>query len=1124
MLKFKKVISSVLLAALIMSGMIMPVKAAAGDEIGEVSKDGVAFRFALIGDSHVAVNGDRKEYMEQAIKAFEAVGGVDAYGLNGDIVYYSKGAGDNVTSVEDVNTSNYDHVNSVLQNHGIGKDEGQIPFIASMGNHEFPESQNKKDICEAYVSAFENEFQQPLNYHAEYEGYNVIASGGRTYNLIDLADTNGDGVGDKLINSPEYYNTDEEWIMNEIRAIESAEDYNPDEPVFLMLHHAIQKTTCQTVNAMPQRYSAEFKAFLNERPNIVNLIGHTHAVLQWPETIWQDGFTVFQGSVTGTYGNANHQVQFIDVTEDNKVKIYKMDLVTNKFIGEPWEIDIPAGKEGFKYTDAIRKNTAVPKFAATDKITVDKTEEYSVTLTYPTGTCEETGELQDGFVAKHKITVTDKETTAVVSSKEYSAPYTTYPMPETITRTLTGLAPGTTYKISIVPVSANHVSGAAITGEFTTAGEKASVKAGEPTELEIDENLIGDIKTTVTENEDGTTTTTTTKSFEALFNGDSFRMRQGQYYTYKINVGEGEAVTEPGMYQVAHRYAVQKASAAIIMSVKHPDSEHFVPMVKRGLPSTGSHSNRSTVAKDDYITLKEGENTIKVIAYYVEGNDAVDMELPILSKVTEGGIVDYVTNKQVYNAVNVDDEVSGYGSITGSHIVTTGYQSYENVTFRKGDYIVVPVNVPYTAAYKVEASVKSTKSVSSTIGMAIGNELLDDWSALSYTNSISPTLTSSWVRQTVNEAVTLEAGKTYYFKVGATAVGDNHIAQIEKIRLTDTGAALSGLTMAGLSDNNGIVYPAFVGTTKAYTVYTSTTSTDITATPVDTSSTVIINGVEGAASGAATVTVSLEYGINNNIPVVVKNASGSVTGRYNINVIAAPISVVSLKDQAFCYIDSNATTATNVNELFDGDNANQSTRVVQMKSTGYIQVDLGEDYDKYILYKMVHRRGPSTSNKVLTVKGSNDPDFADGTEAVLGTSSGKEWTKSYSSSLKDVRQECTLNADRKYRYIRITAAGTIYPYRIDIYGFNDVTETVADDLTSTVSVPSQMYATGDSIIVAAYDESGKLVDAEITPAENAGTTSAVVKKAKATDAVKAMVWKDLDNMIPRCDSVVKKNK
>jgi len=222
-----------------------------------------------------------------------------------------------------------------------------------------------------------------------------------------------------------------------------------------------------------------------------------------------------------------------------------------------------------------------------------------------------------------------------------------------------------------------------------------------------------------------------------------------------------------------------------------------------------------------------------------------------------------------------------------------------------------------------------------------------------------------------------------------------------------------------------------------------------------------------------------KYGINN-IPLTVTSPNGKITKTYNINFIVTEIKNVSQGCSAVVYKTADSE-AVDAGEVFDGDSEYKSVGSSSFKwkvtSAGYMQVDLGENSD-YDLYKAVFRRGPNTSNKVITVLGSHDELFTQ--PVVLGKTTGKE--TNYGTN--DTRQECMLSASEKYRYIRITASGDIYPYRIDIFGLPAIKEITSDGTTS-VTVPSLYYEAGDMITTVIYNSDGSIKTGDVVTVPNA---------------------------------------
>ena len=405
----KKAISICLSAAVISGGTLIPVKAAETSSVA-LSKDGVAFRMGLIGDVHISDTGAFTDYMEQAVETLNTVGGIDVYGFTGDLISYDSA----------VTEAPYDYLNEILAEGNISNTaEGATPYIYAMGNHEYIHSDANKETCAQATEMFETKMGHSVDYHQEYKGYHVIAGGAHSYQFMW-----SDGE----------FNANEEWIMSEIEAIEAEEDYSPDKPIFLIMHLPITDSVLRGITTISDRYSSEFKEFLSSRPNIVQISGHYHMAAQYPQTICQDlGYTAFQAPVTSAVGTQDkHQVSFIDVTTDNKVRIYKIDIATGQYIGQPWEIDIPEGKDSFKYTDEIRSsNTQTPVLNDNDKITFSDIYYYSATFDFPIGSIEQKNGQQDNYVRSHRITVTDKESGEVVNQISYDADFWMVPQPKT---------------------------------------------------------------------------------------------------------------------------------------------------------------------------------------------------------------------------------------------------------------------------------------------------------------------------------------------------------------------------------------------------------------------------------------------------------------------------------------------------------------------------------------------------------------------------------------------------------------------------------------------------------------------------------------------------------------------
>ncbi len=464
----KKFLTALLTAAMLF-GTLLPVTFAADSWVENPDISGADLKFGMIGDSHVTSDSSILSWFQESLTAQKTIGGgtLDALALTGDVIYQNKS--------DEVITNRYDSVMTSLDNAGYGSDEGEVPLVFAMGNHEFPQNgslsaekvQESKDL-------FVTKTGQSLNYQTTIKGYHFIAAAPENYNLTYSSET-------------------ETWLKEKIDAAIS-EDSN--KPVFVLLHGPIQGTV---FNSSTKRYSDEFLAYLKTKPQIVNLTAHWHVPAQLPQTIWQDGFTVFHTPLTGggyleelnctSTGNISsvHQSSMIAV-KDNVVKIYKLDLVTKEIIGDPWVIDIPSivsdmtdedsnnDTDHYLYSADKRQNSAVPEFPAGAEITATPVGN-GITVTYPNNATNlESGSQQDGFVRAYKVEVTN-ESGSVLATQTYQADFY---LPESsratsYTRTIGGLGYGATFNVNVYPMSPLGVFGTPLSATCTT--EENSIPA-----------------------------------------------------------------------------------------------------------------------------------------------------------------------------------------------------------------------------------------------------------------------------------------------------------------------------------------------------------------------------------------------------------------------------------------------------------------------------------------------------------------------------------------------------------------------------------------------------------------------------------------------------------------------
>ena len=129
----KKFLTALLTVAMLF-GTLLPVTFAADSWVENPDISGADLKFGMIGDSHVTSDSSILSWFQESLTAQKTIGGgtLDALALTGDVIYQNKS--------DEVITDRYDSVMTSLDNAGYGSDEGEVPFVFAMGNHEFPQN------------------------------------------------------------------------------------------------------------------------------------------------------------------------------------------------------------------------------------------------------------------------------------------------------------------------------------------------------------------------------------------------------------------------------------------------------------------------------------------------------------------------------------------------------------------------------------------------------------------------------------------------------------------------------------------------------------------------------------------------------------------------------------------------------------------------------------------------------------------------------------------------------------------------------------------------------------------------------------------------------------------------
>ncbi len=397
-------------------------------------------RISVISDVHVTHFGAGENEFKRALEFHtKKLPKSDIFLFAGDIAYQLDSSEESIC--RNIYTSNYDFI---LETVGelIPQD---TPKLFVLGNHEYPQENIDPDLTKKAFDTWCAKIGQPPMEHVILNGYHFIK-----YPTLSWA----------MEASPE----NEKWAMNEID-IALADD--PENPVFFVSHAPLHNTVTCSGNK-PADFSAEFRSFLVKRPRVIHISGHHHAHILDEKAIYQEGFTSLSApicavgfiTIEGCDCETNpvfgfSQSLFIEVT-GKIVKVFKIDLTSGKFIGQPWVIDLDETKNGiYAYGKKRRLSANCPEFSPEASLSVH-TEANDVFAS-----------IQQKFlnfnicVEYYKLVATDENGNEVLNKIEasdfYNLTHGKNYAPE-ITYKLPGLKPGS-YNLKVYPLNCFFASG-----------------------------------------------------------------------------------------------------------------------------------------------------------------------------------------------------------------------------------------------------------------------------------------------------------------------------------------------------------------------------------------------------------------------------------------------------------------------------------------------------------------------------------------------------------------------------------------------------------------------------------------------------------------------------------------
>lgn len=469
----KKIISALLAGVMAVSAFPMQAMAAwtapaAGTDWVQLDRTGVKARFAVGTDIHMGYGYSPEEKLTNALNVFHTIDpDVDAVMFAGDLT----GGG---------YEAEYNALMSVVNGSSL-KDK----IIWAMGNHEY---YGWSGNMQGAIDEFTTKTGQEPDKVCKVNGITVITLGSHS----------NDG-GD--------YSALYDFLSN---ALATAAAESPDAPIFVIAHHGVENTA-YTTNEWYGNYGEgtdkDMVALMAQYPQIIHISGHSHATIEDPTSIDQSkGFTCIQAATVGAYfenesgkivsdgtystypensAEASESLM-IDVDDDNKVVVRRMNLTTGKYVygTEPWVIDIPAlvANQTFTYTPSRSANSKAPVFSGDAAVTVTEADAHSVAFSFHQALPADG--LNDDMVHSYKMKVTNVQTGEAIPDTKYNrdyylrfADYFRATQAETLSATIKGLTPATEYKIEVWGVTPYGVdSSNSISATFTTPTEPKIAK------------------------------------------------------------------------------------------------------------------------------------------------------------------------------------------------------------------------------------------------------------------------------------------------------------------------------------------------------------------------------------------------------------------------------------------------------------------------------------------------------------------------------------------------------------------------------------------------------------------------------------------------------------------------
>lgn len=249
-----------------------------------------------------------------------------------------------------------------------------------------------------------------------------------------------------------YDDDKKKWMAENLKA---AADDGFKKPIFVFQH---PHNTDTVYGSMLWGEDDLIAVYMNY-PQIIHFSGHSHAPINDPRSIHQKHFTSV-GTGTLSYfemdefdkiyktfpdGKENAaQMTIVEVDENNRVRIYPYDVLTDNYFPYIWKIDTPSDPTSFKYTREKRYHIAgLPYFEEDAEITVKNVDKSSVEIEFPQAKSPD-----DPYVNSYDFTLKDTDGRIIQRFSKWSE-YYFYNMPKTLTVNFDGLQENSEYLVEI---------------------------------------------------------------------------------------------------------------------------------------------------------------------------------------------------------------------------------------------------------------------------------------------------------------------------------------------------------------------------------------------------------------------------------------------------------------------------------------------------------------------------------------------------------------------------------------------------------------------------------------------------------------------------------------------------